>query len=170
MNFVYIDGDGGMLGRRSNWSRQKETILNTLLSLESSNVAPTALDDQLEVKFFDVPMIARHIFGDPVFTEGRLDRGKRSSLNKSLDALHWDGFVDKRGARYRASGRRCAMRDFYKNSWSLTHLGRNRASSGENRASRCWREENRFYGIRGIKVDRSQVERIAASEYWADLD
>ena len=63
------------------------------------------------------------------------------------------------------------------NHWRIIDLGRkiasfdeNMASSDENIASRRWRKENRFYGVRDIKVDRSQVKRIAASDYAEDWD
>lgn len=154
-----------MVERRANWSRQKKTILKALFDLKRSDAEPTACDDRLEVGFFDVATIARHIFGDQVFIEGKLNRSRRASINKSLSALHFDGFVDKHGSRYRGW-----MRDFSKNFWSIKDLGVKVLSLDRNRMSLRWRRENRFYGVRGIKVDRSQVKRIAASEYWADLD
>ena len=169
MDSAYVDGDGEWIERRANWSRQKGAILKALFSLERGAVTPTAWDDHLEVGFFDVATIARHISGCSVFTNEKLNRGKRSTLNKSLHALYLDGFIDKHGSQYRGSGRG-VMRDFFKNHWSLTHLGRKIASFDKNPASRRWRKENRFYGVRGIKVDRSQVKRIASSEYVEDWD
>lgn len=166
---VYIDRDGEWIERRSNWSRRKGAILKALLSLERGTVSPSAWDDRLEAGFFDVVMIARHIFGERVFIDGKLDRGKRSTLNKSLHALYLDGFIDKTGSQYRGS-ERGLCRDFFRNHWRIIDIGRKIASFDENIASRRWRKENRFYGVRGIKVDRSQVKRIAASDYVVDWD
>ena len=169
MDSLYVDGMGGLVERRSNHSAQKTRILRALISLDRGDVEPTAWDDHLEVGFFDVVVIARHIFGGSVFIDGKLNRGKRSALNKSLNALYIDGFIDKTGSLYRGSGRG-AMRDFFRNYWRILYLGRKIASFGENTASRRWRRENRFYGVRDIKVDRSKVKRIAASDYAEDWD
>ena len=175
--WAYIDSGGNWIDRRSNWSRQKGEILKALISLEHGTVSPTARDDGIEAGFFDVEVIARHIFGcSGAFINGKLNRGKRSTLNKSLHALYLDGFIDKTGSRYQGS-KRGVWREFYMNHWRIIDLGQkiasfdeNITSSDENIASRRWRKENRFYGVRDIKVDRSQVKRIAASDYAEDWD
>ena len=163
---LYLDERGTVIGRRTNWSLQKSRILHALLDLERGAASPTAWDNKLELGFFDVATIARHIFGGSVFIDGKLDRNKRTGLNRSLNALYEDGFIDKVGNVYRGS----VMRDFGVNNWKVSCVGKKMISESQKGSSRAWRREHRFYGTRGIKIDRAKVKRIAASDYAEDWD
>jgi len=169
MSSLYVDGMGGLVERRSNHSAQKTRILRALLELERAGVDPDALDDRLERPFYDITSIAMHIFGTSAFMGGKLKRSRRSSLNRSLNALYLDGFITKTGARYRGRGRGLS-RDFHENFWGITRLGKKVLSIYINGMSKRWMREHRFYGVRDIKVDRSQVKCIAASDYSEDWD
>lgn len=166
---AYINKDGGWIERRSNWSVQKEEILTALLELERGTATPTAWDDHLKVGFFDVAAIAWRFFGESVFIDGKLGRGKRASLNRTLGALYNDGYITKIGAPYRGS-EKGLYRDFHKNHWAISHLGVKVLSICMNGGSRRWMREHRFYSVRGIDVDRAQVKRIAANDYAEDWD
>jgi hypothetical protein len=170
MRSVYIDELGGLVERRSNWSKQKEAVLKTLLELERGGVEPTAWDERLEVGFFDTTTIARHTFGDAIFTGGKLNRNRRTTLNRSLNALHGDGFIDKVGNPYRVSVHKTMWRDFGTNHWGISDAGKKMLADSIKGSARALRREHRFYGAHGIKVDRSQVKRIAASDYAEDWD
>lgn len=165
---TYIDGDGRWIGRVKNLSGQKRAILEALLSLERGGASPTAWDDHLEVGFFDVATIARSIYGGSVFTDGKLERNKRASLNRSLDGLYLDDFVDKIGNRYSGSGG--SARELYKNNFAISTLGKKLLSLCQNKASSSWMKAHRFYDFRGMKVERSKVKRAAEGDYVEDWD
>lgn len=154
----------------SNWSSLKSQIMDTLIQLEDGSADPTAFSDDLKQPYFDVVTIARVIYGDSVFTDGKLDRSRRSCLNRSLNSLHADGFTNKVGNPYRGflgkiPDRRASMRDFGKNHFCISSPGKKMLSQCLKRGSRSWRHEYRFQGVHDIKIDRSTVKRIHEADY-----
>lgn len=167
IDYVSIDRRHTYVCRRSNRSKLKTQLLIALVELENGAGEPDAFGDDLKKPYFGVTTIARQIYGTTVFTDdNKLDKSRRVCLNKSLNALYIDGFIDKQGRQYRGVDNkdpRVHSRDVVQGFWSITDLGVGFAkvlSGGENRLLDGWMQEHRFYGIGGIKINRSTVKRI----------
>ena len=161
-NAYYVSDNEGLVSRRSNWSVLKTTVLEALVRLDDTG-EPERYSDDLSVGYFGVTAVARELYGEWVFTNGKLDRNRRSWLNRVLNAMCHDGFVDKSGKHYNGvenADLRVSFRDFSKCFWCITPLGK-RASEMPKRVLIQWMSENRFYTFRGIKVNRSHVKRTA---------
>ena len=162
----YVLDNGELVSRRSNWSKLKMTVLKALVRLDDTG-EPARYNDDLSAGYFGVVDVAREIYGETAFTNGKLDRNRRSGLNKVLNAMHNDGFVDKSGKHYNGvenADPRVSCRDFSKCFWRATPTGK-RASELEKLALVRWLEENRFYAFRGIKVNRAHVKRTAEAPW-----
>ena len=166
IDYVFNGNQNAYCCRRSNRSKLKTQLLIALVELENGAGEPDAFGDDLNKPYFGVVAIARQIYGNAVFPDGKLDKSRRVCLNKSLNALYMDGFIDKQGRQYRGVDNkdpRVFGRDVVQGFWSITDLGVGFAkvlSGGENRLLDGWMQEHRFYGIGGIKINRSTVKRI----------
>ncbi|MEA1864744.1 MAG: hypothetical protein U9N46_06065 [Euryarchaeota archaeon] len=150
--YCYYDRKGNWLIRRSNMSEPKLTILKTLCRLDRDNVRASAYDNKLQDRFYDVVIIARHIYGEKVFPDGKLKTSTRSSLNQMLQSLLGDGYVDRTGARYfgeRSLQIGTGMREFQRNHWRLTSEGKKVVSAWRNGWLESYLARNRYVGKNG---------------------
>ena len=168
----YIDGQGKVIGRLSNRSALKNTILRALFELGNGAGEPDTFSDDLKNPYFGVVTIARKIYGNTVFTDGKLDKSRRVNLNKALNALYEDRFVDKTGKPFRGFRNpdpRIRNRDVATGYWRITDIGsrfvEKTLSTAGNRVLNKWMKDHRFYGARGIKIDRSTVKHVEKAWY-----
>jgi len=117
-------------------TKPKVAILMALCKLDRDDVKATAYDSKLQERYYDVKTIARHIYGDKVFEDGKLKESTRSSLNQMLNGLYLDGFIDLTGgSRWHGDA---VMREYWCNHYRLTSEGRRcLASSGRCHTTWC---------------------------------
>lgn len=156
----YVTGDNELVSRRANWSDLKMKVLQALVRLDDTG-EPAIFNNDLSIGYYCIVDVAREIYGETAFTNGKLDINRRSGLNKVLNTLHSDGFVGKAGKHYHGIGNsdpRVSNRDFSRCHWCANALGKNASTMGKLALSR-WFEANRFYSFHGIKVNRKLVKR-----------
>ena len=150
--YCYYDKKGDWLIRRSNISEPKLMILKTLYKLDRDDVEATAYDDKLQDRFYDVVTIAKHIYDEAVFPDGKLKTSTRSSLNQMLQALFLDGYVDRTGARYfgpRSLQIGTGNREHQRNHWRLTSEGKKVVAAWRNGWLESYLAHNRYVGANG---------------------
>ena len=154
--YRYFDNKGNELEKRSNFSALKLTLLKTLCRLDRDGVRATAYDMRLSERYYDVVTIARYIHGDAVFDGGKLKESTRASLNRSLKALYYDGFVAYTGNRY---GSMRNMREHQRNHWRITSEGKKVVAANYNGYLKSWLARNRYVGRSGA-YPVSEVVRV----------
>ncbi len=147
--YRYFDKKGNELHRRSNLSDRKLAILWILYRLDKNDVRATAYDQKLQDRFYDVAVIAQHLNAPGMFEDGKLSESARTSLNRSLSALEWDGFVKKTGNRYHSRDWRTGLRDFQRNHFALASEGKKVLASDHNGYLTSWMAQNRYVGRSG---------------------
>ena len=149
--YCYYDKKGDWLIRRSNISEPKLMILKTLCKLDRDGVEATAYDDKLQDRFYDVVTIAKHIYGETVFPDGKLKTSTRSSLNQMMQSLLMDGYLDRIGNRYYPSHQRLAysIREFQRNNWRITGEGKKVVSALRNGWLESYLSANKYVGENG---------------------
>ena len=150
--YCYYDKKGGWLIRRSNMSKQKLLILKTLLQLDRDGVKATAYDSKLANRFYDVVNVAERIYGETVFSDDKLKVSVRTSLNRALQAMFIDGYLDRTGSRYfgpRSLQIGTGIREHPRNHWRLTSEGRKVEAAAYNGELRAYLAHNRYVGQNG---------------------
>jgi chromosome condensin MukBEF MukE localization factor len=158
--YCFYDKKGGWLIRRSNMSELKLLILKTLCKLDRDGVRATAYDAKLMDRYYDTAIIAERIHGDTVFPDGKLKTSTRASLNRALQAMLLDGYVDRTGSRYfgpRSLKLGTGIREHQRNHWRIVAEGRKVVAAAYNGELRTYLVNNRYVGENGAFALSSTV-------------
>ena len=159
-DYRYIDPKGDDLRKRSNFSVLKLTLLKALHNMDQNDVKATAYDSKLQERYYDVVTIARAVYGDTVFTDGKLNESTRTGLNHSLKAMMRDGFVSYTGNSHINLK---TMRDLVKNHWRITGEGKRVLAADYSGYLKAWMAKNRYVGDNG-----SFSVSVVKKQLWTD--
>ena len=144
-------------------SKRKLLILKTLCKLDRDDVRATAYDSKLANRFYDVKTIAKYIYGETVFSpDDKLKIATRTSLNRMLQSLLTDGYVNSTGRRYfgpNSLRMGSGNREYQRNHWMLTSEGKKLLAAWLNGELRRYLANNRYVGERGAFAV-SEVVRV----------
>lgn len=134
-------------------SKQKLLILKTLCKLDRDDVRATAYDSKLANRFYDVKTIAKYIYGETVFSpDDKLKIATRTSLNRMLQSLLTDGYVNSPGRRYfgpNSLRMGSGNREYQKNHWLVTSAGKKVLAACCNGELRMYLASHRYVGENG---------------------
>lgn len=160
--YRYTNERGEELHKRANFSTLKLTLLKSLCKMDRNDVKATAYDNKFQDRYYDVVTIARDVYSDTVFTGGKLSESIRTSLNRSLKALYWDGFLEYTGNSHINIK---TMRDFVKNHWRVSAEGKRVLAADYNGYLTSYMAKNRYVGNTGA-YPISAVKKELWSDYW----
>lgn len=162
--YRYTNEKGEELNRRANFSTLKLTLLKALREMDKNNERPTAYDKTYTERFYDVVAIARFIYGEAVFKDGKLKTSTRTSLNNSLRGMMWDGYITYTGLKINPS---MSMREHVKNNWRITGEGLKVLVADYNGYLKAHMEQTRYVGRSG-DYPVTAIKKKLYSDYWGD--